>query len=124
MEGPQLIGASKWQCQKYMNPQDITLSRVHITELEKISKSPKRPHKKMSHNYLSGCTQLVKAVIISFRVCNLNNTRSLQKVGPNGSTRYSTIHIKLNLNKLAKATSKVEENKQTQVKQEKQSIWY
>lgn len=55
--------------------------------------------------YPARCTQLIKTMIISLGVRYLNNTRPLQEVCSNCSSRNSTIGIKLDLNELAKPTA-------------------
>lgn len=61
---------------------------------------------KQAHSYLwRSCTKKVEAMVISFWTVNLTDTRPLKQVGSYSCARYPSTLIKLNLNKLAKATS-------------------
>lgn len=62
--------------------------------------------------YLRWCgTKEIKAMVISFWGINLANARSFQQVSSDSSSRDPSSLVKLDLNKLAKATFPEIENK-------------
>lgn len=50
------------------------------------------------------CTEKIEAMVISFRIWNLANTRSLQQISSDSCSRYPPTFVKLDLNKFPKTT--------------------
>ena len=82
----------------YKYRQRLTYAQDLIWEHEHIPKT--------KHVYLRWCcTEKVKAVVISFRIWNLANTRSFEQISSYGCPRYPPTLVKLDLNKFTKTTA-------------------
>ena len=81
-------------------------NKKRSVQVSSITREPKpisyETYKKQENNYTPRSAKLVETVIVPLRVCYPDYTWSLQKIGSDCSTRYSTICVKLDFHKLAK----------------------